>query len=359
MYGSPNLDSRVENPVPAGRLASAAAELTSATPGGTSGAADVSSPTALPAAVHGSTVTYVEGLPPMPYAATHASMNSVTNEDLRGSIVRGYFADAPTLHVVPTIYVVGAAAAAVSLLTAFLQTAVMPSNGHLTVFFFGAFTCFSSYYMAAHFLGEHARSFQRISPDKKLYTVSNLIKAGVLAAIMPMGLTALRDGMLYDVWNTNMLRNLGCVYAIPDFVSIIVVRRMAPSTYAHHICVVVFCFLALYNDFAQANVFRLLAVYGAFSTAGYITYMLLASRFLGVSAGVARWLSLIALVVYVACCCTNWIWQLTYLKYLYFEQHHWSIYVYLGVITLVVYDDLQLCRWLFRRARSQRAPIGA
>jgi hypothetical protein len=263
------------------------------------------------------------------------------------------------MHALPTFYVVAASFAAVTLLTCFLQTTVVPSTGHFAVFGFGAFTCFSSYYMASHFLNLHAKSFQRISEDKKLYTVANLIKAGVLAAITPLGVIALLDGVVYNHWNTNTLRNLGCIYAIPDFVALIVVRRMSTSTYMHHLCVVAFGFAALYNDYSQENVFRNVAIYGAFSTWGYVVYMLLGSRFLGVSSGAARCLSVVALVVYSAFCAINWAWQCAYLRHLYYEHHHWSIYVFVMLISVVVFDDVHLCRWLLRRALHQSRKPGA
>ena len=280
----------------------------------------------------------------------------VVQRELQTSLVRGYLADAPTMHALPTLYVFIGSFFAVTTLTIFLQTTVIPSSGHVAVFFFGAFTCFSSYYMAAHFLGEHARSFQRISPEKKMYTVSNLIKAGVLAAITPLGVLALWRGMMHDQWDNNILRNLGCIYAIPDFVALLVVRRMATSTYVHHICVLVFCISSLYNDYQEENVIRAMAVYGAFSTFGYVVYMLLATRFLGVSTHLARALSSIALVVYLGCCGINWLWQATFINHLVMNRPHWSVYVYMSAMTLIVYDDLQLCKWLLHRAREHTRP---
>uniref|UniRef100_A0A6S9XHZ7 Uncharacterized protein n=1 Tax=Chrysotila carterae TaxID=13221 RepID=A0A6S9XHZ7_CHRCT len=46
--------------------------------------------------------------------------------------------------------------------------------------------------------------------------------------------------VIRDEWNTQRIRNLGVLYAIPDFVSLFLVSRMAFSTKLHHVCVVVF-----------------------------------------------------------------------------------------------------------------------
>ena len=269
--------------------------------------------------------------------------------EFSGSYVRGYLTEAPTMHAVPTVYVISISFFAVSVLAAFLQTTVVPSSGHVSVFLFGSFTCFSSYYMAAHFLGEHARSFQRISPEKKMYTVSHLIKAGVLAAIAPLGLAAFWDGVMYDEWNTQTFRSLGCIYAIPDFVSMLVVRRMTKSTYVHHAVVVMFWVISLWVDFTQRNIFRAVVVYAVFTTHGYMVYTLLATRFLGVTPRMARCLSTIALSSYGGFCVANWVWQVAYIRDLITTSNHWSIYVYLFAISFVVYDDMLLCKWLLRR----------
>lgn len=198
-------------------------------------------------------------------------------------------------------------------------------------------------------------SFRRVTSEKKFYTISNLIKAGVLAAITPIAIAALPRMVMENDWDTTLLRNMGCVYAIPDFVAMLVVRRMSLSTYVHHSCVVVFNLYSIHNDYNEDNVCRLVVVYAAFSTFGYVVYMLLASRFLGVSPSWSRVLSLVSAMVYLVCCGLNWTWQATYLRHLLANHPHWTVYVYMCLICFVMWDDLNLNRWLLHNARTLSA----
>lgn len=287
------------------------------------------------------------------------------------SIIRGYFGETPweSLHALPTLYVVGGCTLAFMGMTFFLQRHVFSPQDHWVLFGFGSFTVFCAYFMIYHFLTEYSSSFKRISQDKQFYTISNMIKAGVLAAITPFAVHQLIQIVLHDKWDNNLLKNLGCIYAIPDFVSLIVVRRMATTTIVHHLCVVLFNYFSIHNDYNEENVCRLIVVYAAFSTFGYVVYMLLASRFLGVSPAVSRLLSLVALVVYVVCCATNWTWQATYLRRLLTSEQgaavaangtvvakaggvHWTIWVYMVLIAFVMWDDLTLNRWLLLNVRN-------
>lgn len=283
-----------------------------------------------------------------------------TSRVVHRSWLRGYLSDSghwDTLHLLPTFNVVGSYSLAVLLFTLFLERYVVNTTDHIALFFIGSSVTFCSYFVISFGLTRLSTSFRRISKDKQFYTISNLIKAGALAAITPFACYQLKRVVADGEWDTKTLRNLGCIYAIPDFVSLLVVRRMGFTTVVHHLCVVAFNVVSIYNDYTEENVCRLIVVYAAFSTFGYIVYMLLASRFLGVSPALSRYLSLVALVVYVGCCAVNWTWQAWYLRKLLTSphltaRHLWACYAYLVVIAFVMWDDLTLNRWLLHNVRS-------
>ena len=269
-------------------------------------------------------------------------------------IIRAYFSENPwdNLHAQPTIIVVAISAVLSLVSTYVLQHHVIETKDHIGVFLFGSYLVFSSYFVAYYFLQNYSSSFRKISEDKKFYTIANLMKAGLLAALTPFAVTHLYRITRYDEWDTNTLRNLGCIYAIPDFVSMIVVRRMAWTTYVHHFCVCLFNYFSIQNDYNSENICRLIVVYAAFSTFAYCVNMLLASRFLGVSHSASRVLSFVALSVYVLCCALNWTWQVLYLRRLLQDHRHWTVYLYMFLICFVMYDDMILNKWLLQNARS-------
>eukprot|EP00742_Colponemidia_sp_Colp-10_P016918 GILJ01019429.1.p1 GENE.GILJ01019429.1~~GILJ01019429.1.p1 ORF type:complete len:329 (+),score=25.09 GILJ01019429.1:202-1188(+) len=270
------------------------------------------------------------------------------------SRMRAYFGDTPweSLHAQPTLVVGFLSTTFIMICTYIMQQYVLGIKDHVGLFAMGCYVNFSSYYVVYFYLEKYSTSFRKISQDKKFYTISNIIKASMLAAITPFAVKHLCLIVVYDSWDTNTLRNLGCVYAIPDFVSLLVVRRMSNTTIFHHVCVVLFNYFSLQNDYGKENVCRCIVVYAAFSTFAYVVNMLLASRFLGVSARMSRLLALLALAVYVFCCAVNWTWQVHYLRTLILSHDHWSIYVYMILICFVMWDDIVLNRWLLQNFRN-------
>ena len=166
--------------------------------------------------------------------------------------------------------------------SAFLEVYVVSARAHFAVFAVGTYVVFSSYFVADYFLARQSTSYARIPDDKKFYVLSNLIKSAVLTAYTPQAAYLLYQAIHLDEWSTPRIRSLGVLYAIPDFVSLFLVQRMALTTKAHHVCVVIFMVINLYNDYAHENVCRALVVYAVFSTFAYLVNLLLASRFLPV-----------------------------------------------------------------------------
>nr|CCC93526.1 conserved hypothetical protein [Trypanosoma congolense IL3000] len=235
----------------------------------------------------------------------------------------------------------------------FLRHHVIDTRDHFCLFVTGTYMIFSSYFVAYYFLGQYSESFRRISQDKQFYTIANLIKAGILASLVPFAVVQLSRIILFDEWDTNTLRNLGCIYTIPDFVSMLIIKRMSWSTWIHHLCVLLFNFFSTMNDYAEENVCRCVVVYAAFSTFAYCVNVLLASRFIGVKPNVAHILSYVSVVAYIFFCGLNWFWQVYYVHRLLRTGHdHWTVYVYMVLVCLVMYDDIVLCQWLIRNAKS-------
>ena len=228
-----------------------------------------------------------------------------------------------------------------------LNDHVVKTVDHRAVFVIGSYVVFSSYYMIYFFLEKYSSSFRSVCQENRFYTISNLIKSGMLAAVTPFSIEGLYHIMVMDKWDGIRIRNLGCLYAIPDFVSLLVVRKMQWTTIFHHICVCIFNYASLNNDYDQENACRLIVVYAIFSVFAYSVNMLLASRFLGWPDGIRRVLSLAALFTYSSCCLVNWSWQVYYWLRLYRDHYHWSLLAYAAAIVPIVYDDLYLNRWLF------------
>lgn len=233
-------------------------------------------------------------------------------------------------------------------LSAFLEYYVSSTTAHVAIFAVGAYLVFSSYFVANHYMMQLSASYAAIPDDKKFYVLCNLIKSAVLIAYSPLAAKTLFVAMNYGEWSTPRIRNLGVLYAIPDAVSMLLVKRMAWSTKVHHLCVVVFAFVNLFVTYEEESVGRALVVYAVFSTFAYLVNLLLASRFLPVKPKLSLVMSVLALVIYAACLAINWTWQLTFLWRLGRERPTIGLFVYIGLISLVVADDCILLQWLWR-----------
>lgn len=269
------------------------------------------------------------------------------------SFVRAYVSES-NLSLKPAMIV--SCLAALFNITAFyfLENHILDTRDHLGLFLIGSYLVFSSYYLIYYFLEKFSTSFRRIhSHDKKFYIIGNLLKAGVLISIMPFAVYHLVKIIVFHEWMGAALKNLGCIYTLPDFVSMVVVKRMRWSTWIHHLCVVLFNYFSVMNDYQEENVLRCVVVYASFSSFAYCVNVLLASRFLGISLAAARILSFLALFIYAGCCIINWCWQVYYLHRLLSTGHyHWSVGAYMALICLVMYDDMVLNQWLLRYAKS-------
>jgi len=265
--------------------------------------------------------------------------------------------DGPTLALgVPVFFVF-------LCLSAFLESCIVSASAHLAVFAVGSYVVFSSYFVANHFMSRWSTSYASIPDDKKFYVLSNLIKSAVLLAYCPSAAYTLYRALALDEWSTNRIRNLGVLYAIPDTVSLLLVSRMATSTRVHHLCVVLFMVVNLHIEYEHESIGRALVVYGIFSTFAYLVNLLLASRFLPVLPSVSLILSGLALAIYASTLGINWLWQVHFLCRLATSptlglMQAFSIVVYLGLIALVVRDDLVLVQWLWKNV-SRAAQLAA
>eukprot|EP00659_Diplonema_papillatum_P004127 gene4127-6420_t len=247
------------------------------------------------------------------------------------------------INPTPSTAVIGSMAVVTLVASFVLNEHVLSAIDHRAVFIIGSYVVFSSYFVIYYFLDKYSSSFRSVATDKRFYTISNLIKTGMLAAITPFSIQGLIKIIVADNWETIKIRNLGCLYAIPDFVSLLVVRRMQWTTIFHHICVCLFNYANVNNDYANVNACRLIVVYAIFSVFAYSVNMLLASRFLGFARQVSRYLSGVALVIYVSCCAINWSWQVYYWIFLWNRTPwDWTLIAYASAIVPIVYDDLYL-----------------
>lgn len=227
-----------------------------------------------------------------------------------------------------------------------LTNYIIHSSQSLLIFIFGSFLVFALYYLFDHLLLLFSRSYYLIdNKEKRSYVLSNLIKSGLLLVYTPNAIYILYETMYNDNWDNLKIKNMGSLYAIPDFVSLFMVKNMNNSTRIHHILVVVFYITNLMNDYNKENIFRPLTVYAIFSTLAYSVNFTLAIRFFK-TRNIKKVLIPLSFYVYLGCCIINWTWNFYYIQKLIYVNNHFTIYVYILFISFIVWDDIILLKWL-------------
>eukprot|EP01006_Ploeotia_vitrea_P034039 TRINITY_DN65692_c0_g5_i1.p2 TRINITY_DN65692_c0_g5~~TRINITY_DN65692_c0_g5_i1.p2 ORF type:complete len:337 (+),score=40.69 TRINITY_DN65692_c0_g5_i1:38-1012(+) len=259
------------------------------------------------------------------------------------------------LGILPTMAIILSMGVIVGSAAYFLDNYVVTAERAMVVFVVGSYVIFSSYFTFDYFLKHYSSSYPRIATDKQFYVLSNLIKSAVLLAYTGPAAMMLYSTIVLDQWPTERIRIMGTLYAIPDFVSLFMVRRMMWSTIIHHIVVCVFNMISLYNDYGSENICRNIMVYAVFSTFAYLVNLLLASRWMNISRNTSIFLSLLAFVIYASCCAMNWSWQAWYLNRLFWNFHHFSIYLFVAMMFMIVWDDIILLKWLLKNVQTKLA----
>ena len=235
-----------------------------------------------------------------------------------------------------------------TLITSMIFKVALYYDNQFKLFTIGSVCVTSLYYIFNFCLEKYLPNYSALDKDKRYYILANIIKSGILAACCPYIGKIFIDGLIYNSWDNNFIWNIGCVYTLPDFVSLFMVRRMARSTIIHHVCVCIFNMWSLSNDFREENVCRGIMVYAVFSTYAYLVNFLLGSRFL-IEENMKYYLSKVAMSIYILCCLVNWSWQIYYMHHLIvnvFEGIRFSLVAYVSSIALIVWDDIILIKWL-------------
>ena len=285
---------------------------------------------------------------------TQASNLKFAADGPRKSCVK-HLSDTADLIANPTVVIIAIVSALTAAASYFVSEYILNIVHTESVFLLGSYVTFTSYFILHYYLVKHSSSYQNVDEDKQFYVLSNLIKTAVLAAMTPSVLHLLYETLILDEWHSQRIHNIGCMYCIPDFVSLLLVNHMTKATKGHHICVCIFSYLSRNNDYAQENICRLMVVYGIFSTLAFLVNFLLASRFLNVSRRMFVTLSILSLIIYASACAFNWAWQVYYVARLISLDNHWSVYVYCALLCVVVYDDIVLNKWLIKNiSRSSK-----
>ena len=228
------------------------------------------------------------------------------------------------------------------------------TESHYLFYLIGSFLFYNMYFVTDLILTAYNENYIKLNNDKKMYAVSNLLKSVQLGLMTPLAGYVLFDSMYNNHWENTLIKNLGVLYAMPDTISLIKVKKMDLTTKIHHVVVCLFNVASIHNDYNNNNIVRCLLIYAVFSTFAFIVNFMLGVRFLHTNKNIDRMLSRCSFYVYTMCCMINWIWHYFYVSELYGECETTGckigISTYIFLVGTIAIDDIKLNKWLFKKS---------
>ena len=193
----------------------------------------------------------------------------------------------------------------------------------------------------------YGEKYGSLPRKKQIYIVKNIVKSVLLCSISPLALYGISRVLLYGIYDSNLFRIFGCVYASSDIVGLIVMNRnLAKSTLFHHVCVVAFCTKSIYMDYAnpENEPFRQISMLGAFSALTWPVNTHLGLRTL-LNETKEYKLRMLSLCIYLPMVAISFAWQACHA----FPFVEWDeSLLYIVAILLIFYDDCVLLSFLSR-----------
>lgn len=209
-------------------------------------------------------------------------------------------------------------------------------------FFLSSIAVNEAYVYASNHLCAWSDKFCTLSEARQFYVIKNIIKGYYLAILVVLGaLLIFSRVFLFGVYDNRSIRVLASLYVSNDFVGLCRVEKLATTTRLHHMCSFVFLVLAWRADFQTQAVAKMLLYYCYVSALSFPVNLYLGLRFC--CSEDPEQLRIVAKYVYAFGCLFNWTlqWKL-------FDGSTESL-CYLALLALIVYDDVVLLKWLWKR----------
>eukprot|EP00736_Rhodelphis_marinus_P013946 Rmarinus@m.14230 len=213
-------------------------------------------------------------------------------------------------------------------------------------------------FLIAHFVFNTVwTGFKTVYPEhKKWYIVANISKAFFLFISCSSRLWWWygHKGMWENVWHLHPLqacytKRTGVVYVMTDIVALFMVPKLPHNTIVHHWTTLALCMWTWGSDETTSVVFRMINVYGFFSTIACVVNFYLALRVIYPERGwFTEIIRILSFWVYLIVCILNWVWHTCWFVNLFLEGIYSIVAcVYFLSLALVVQDDIKLMKWLW------------
>jgi hypothetical protein len=206
----------------------------------------------------------------------------------------------------------------------------------LLVFLISCCLLYIAYNQTYNYFTYDTVQFQHLDENRKYYICKNVVKGTYLSMLVIAGIVPVYFGLVEDIWDDTMFKILASMYVSNDVVGMFRVKKLPTTTRLHHTASVVLLMMAWSIDFNTNNTGQLLVLYTYFSALAFPVNLYLGLRFLYELSGFRYFTK----YLYLCTCSLNWVLQLYYAN----EVN----YLYIGLICIIIVDDIVLLKWLFK-----------
>lgn len=185
--------------------------------------------------------------------------------------------------------------------------------------------------------------YHSLDDDRMNYVSKNFVKVIALAILVWRATPGIINAVYYNIWDNAVFYELGYAYAMTDVAGLIMVRRLPSNTKIHHITTFILSFLNTLNDYTNPTLWRGLVLYAYFSALALLVNLYLGLRVV-IPTERCSGLCRIALWNYITVCFANWFYQVDLL--IRFGSLSISTFVYIGLMIMIMYDDIKLIQFL-------------
>ena len=202
-----------------------------------------------------------------------------------------------------------------------------------------------SYPLVEIYIMRNYDKFEHYDRKRKNYIIKNIIKSLILKYIS-IATIPLIPLLLFNMGNiTKCLHFLGFLYTAGDTIALTKNINMSLSTKIHHSITTILCWLNTTINWGNTHsIAKMMALYTILSCYSYDVNYCLGMRFL-ISDVEYKKLRKKAYITYLSCCTFNWVIHIIYLT-LHIKNLEMVVLSYYLIISLVIYDDIILLKWL-------------
>lgn len=197
--------------------------------------------------------------------------------------------------------------------------------------------------------------YNNIHPEhKKIYVCSNVLKSLFFMFYTTDALYLLYNICILGSWDVERVEYLGLLYTGLDTISLFKVPKMQLNTKIHHLSVIILHTYCLFYGYQVGPMLKTIIVYAIWSANAYAVNLYLGLRvFIREKNTCLHGLCCAALFIYVGCCTMNWIYQTYAISNMMITgTFPWGGYIYIGAMGFIVYDDIVLMKYLYKRIRG-------